>query len=158
MKTWVPSVFADKLTSASRDTLSTHTSPSQSPGSVHGSRRGSIGSVSSVSSVLDEKEDERIRCCGHCKDTLLRKEQQMDEREHTPAITRLYEVTMPPCLWSAGVALICIHSCCGPLRSCRAALGCGSSPVPPVLIPWRVARQGLERSPLWTRQELEAWR
>ncbi|XP_003463229.1 rabenosyn-5 isoform X1 [Cavia porcellus] len=83
--------LANKLTSASRDTLSTHTSPSQSPGSVHGSRRGSIGSVSSVSSVLDEKEDERIRCCGHCKDTLLRKEQQMDEREHTPAITRLYE-------------------------------------------------------------------
>ncbi|XP_005387133.1 PREDICTED: rabenosyn-5 isoform X2 [Chinchilla lanigera] len=83
--------LANKLTSASRDALSTHTSPSQSPGSVHGSRRGSIGSVSSVSSVLDEKEDERIRCCGHCKDTLLRKEQQMDEREHTPAITKLYE-------------------------------------------------------------------
>ncbi|XP_004645692.1 rabenosyn-5 [Octodon degus] len=83
--------LANKLTSASRDALSTHTSPSQSPGSVHGSRRGSIGSVSSVSSMLDEKEDERIRCCGHCKDTLLRREQQMDEREHTPAITRLYE-------------------------------------------------------------------
>ncbi|EHA98693.1 Rabenosyn-5 [Heterocephalus glaber] len=90
-ESWVPSVFADKLTSASRDALSTHTSPNQSPGSVHGSRRGSIGSVSSMSSVLDEKENERIRCCRHCKDTLLRREQQMDEREHTPAITRLYE-------------------------------------------------------------------
>lgn len=84
-------LLANKLTSASRDALSTHTSPSQSPGSVHGSRRGSIGSVSSMSSVLDEKEDERIRCCRHCKDTLLRREQQMDEREHTPAITKLYE-------------------------------------------------------------------
>ncbi|XP_012923186.2 rabenosyn-5 isoform X2 [Heterocephalus glaber] len=84
-------LLANKLTSASRDALSTHTSPNQSPGSVHGSRRGSIGSVSSMSSVLDEKENERIRCCRHCKDTLLRREQQMDEREHTPAITRLYE-------------------------------------------------------------------
>ncbi|XP_058534570.1 rabenosyn-5 isoform X1 [Ochotona princeps] len=83
--------FANKLTSASKDSLSTHTSPNQSPNSVHGSRRGSISSVSSVSSVLDEKDDERIRCCVHCKDTLLKREQQMDEKERTPEIAKLYE-------------------------------------------------------------------
>lgn len=83
--------LANKLTSASKDSLSTHTSPSQSPNSVHGSRRGSISSMSSVSSVLDEKDDERIRCCTHCKDTLLKREQQMDEKEHTPDIVKLYE-------------------------------------------------------------------
>lgn len=85
--------FTDKLTSASKDSLSTLTSPSQSPNSVHGSRRGSISSMSSVSSVLDEKDDDRIRCCTHCKDTLLKREQQIDEKEHTPDIVKLYEVT-----------------------------------------------------------------
>lgn len=83
--------LANKLTNASKDALSTHTSPSQSPNSVHGSRRGSISSMSSVSSVLDEKDDDRIRCCTHCKDTLLKREQQIDEREHTPDIVKLYE-------------------------------------------------------------------
>ncbi|XP_006868734.1 PREDICTED: rabenosyn-5 [Chrysochloris asiatica] len=83
--------LANKLTSASKDSLSTLSSPSQSPNSVHGSRRGSINSVSSVSSVLEEKEDDRIRCCMHCKDTLLKREQQIDEREHSPDIVRLYE-------------------------------------------------------------------
>lgn len=91
--------FPDKLTSASKDSLSAHTSPSQSPNSVHGSRRGSISSVSSVSSVLDEKDDDRIRCCTHCKDTLLKKEQQIDEKEHTPDIVKLYEVIRVPS-WS----------------------------------------------------------
>ncbi|XP_057562036.1 rabenosyn-5 isoform X1 [Hippopotamus amphibius kiboko] len=83
--------LANKLTTASKDSLSAHTSPSQSPNSVHGSRRGSISSMSSVSSVLDEKDDDRIRCCTHCKDTLLRREQQIDEKEHTPDIVKLYE-------------------------------------------------------------------
>ncbi|XP_011355714.1 rabenosyn-5 [Pteropus vampyrus] len=83
--------LANKLTSASKDSLSTHTSPSQSPNSVHGSRRGSISSMSSVSSVLDERDDDRIRCCTHCKDTLLKREQQIDEKEHTPDIVKLYE-------------------------------------------------------------------
>uniref|UniRef100_A0A8C6G1Y7 Rabenosyn, RAB effector n=1 Tax=Moschus moschiferus TaxID=68415 RepID=A0A8C6G1Y7_MOSMO len=83
--------LANKLTSASKDSLSAHTSPSQSPNSVHGSRRGSISSLSSVSSVLDEKDDDRIRCCTHCKDTLLKREQQIDEKEHTPDIVKLYE-------------------------------------------------------------------
>lgn len=83
--------LANKLTSASKDSLSTHTSPNLSPNSVHGSRRGSISSMSSVSSVLDEKDDDRIRCCIHCKDKLLKREQLMDEKEHTPDIVKLYE-------------------------------------------------------------------
>ncbi|NXV80410.1 RBNS5 protein, partial [Atlantisia rogersi] len=83
--------LASKLTSASRESLGSHTSPNSSPNSVHGSRRGSISSISSVSSVLDEKDDDRIRCCRHCKDTLLKREQQIDEKEFTPEIVKLYE-------------------------------------------------------------------
>ncbi|XP_075618663.1 rabenosyn-5 [Balearica regulorum gibbericeps] len=83
--------LASKLTSASREALGSHTSPNSSPNSVHGSRRGSISSISSVSSVLDEKDDDRIRCCRHCKDTLLKREQQIDEKEYTPEIVKLYE-------------------------------------------------------------------
>ncbi|NXH18165.1 RBNS5 protein, partial [Bucco capensis] len=83
--------LASKLTSASREALGSQPSPTSSPSSVHGSRRGSVSSVSSVSSVLDEREDERIRCCQHCKDTLLKREQQIDEKEHTPQIVKLYE-------------------------------------------------------------------
>ncbi|NWX24088.1 RBNS5 protein, partial [Aegotheles bennettii] len=83
--------LASKLTSASKEALGSHTSPNSSPNSVHGSRRGSISSISSVSSVLDEKDDERIRCCQHCKDTLVKREQQIDEKEHTPEIVKLYE-------------------------------------------------------------------
>uniref|UniRef100_A0A8C8S8L3 Rabenosyn, RAB effector n=1 Tax=Pelusios castaneus TaxID=367368 RepID=A0A8C8S8L3_9SAUR len=83
--------LASKLTSASKEILASHTSPNSSPNSIPSSRRGSISSVSSMSSVLDEKDDDRIRCCGHCKDTLLKREQQIDEREFTPDIVKLYE-------------------------------------------------------------------
>ncbi|KAM6325465.1 rabenosyn-5 [Podargus strigoides] len=83
--------LASKLTSASKEASGSHTSPNSSPNSVHGSRRGSISSISSVSSVLDEKDDDRIRCCQHCKDTLLKREQQIDEKEYTPEIVKLYE-------------------------------------------------------------------
>ncbi|NXT26100.1 RBNS5 protein, partial [Syrrhaptes paradoxus] len=83
--------LASKLTTASKEALGSHTSPNSSPNSVHGSRRGSISSISSVSSVLDEKDDDRIRCCRHCKDTLLKREQQIDEKEYTPEIVKLYE-------------------------------------------------------------------
>ncbi|XP_027495943.1 rabenosyn-5 isoform X3 [Corapipo altera] len=83
--------LASKLTSASKEALGSQSSPSSSPNSVHGSRRGSISSISSVSSVLDEKDDDRIRCCRHCKDTLLKREQQIDEKEYTPEIVKLYE-------------------------------------------------------------------
>ncbi|XP_026578721.1 rabenosyn-5 [Pseudonaja textilis] len=83
--------FASKLTTASKEVLASHTSPSCSPNSIQGSRRGSISSISSVSSVLDEKDDDRIRCCRHCKDTLLKREQQIDEKEYIPDIVKLYE-------------------------------------------------------------------
>ncbi|NXI44080.1 RBNS5 protein, partial [Galbula dea] len=83
--------LASKLTSASKEALGSHTSPNSSPNNVHGSRRGSISSINSVSSVLDEKDDDRIRCCRHCKDTLLKREQQIDEKEYAPEIVKLYE-------------------------------------------------------------------
>ncbi|KAM5148192.1 rabenosyn-5 isoform 1-T2 [Mantella aurantiaca] len=84
--------FANKLTSASKHSASSHGSPNLSPNaSAQTSRRGSISSLSSVSSVLEEKDDDKIRCCQHCKDTLLKRETQMDEKEHTPEIVRLYQ-------------------------------------------------------------------
>ncbi|XP_075688540.1 rabenosyn-5 [Rhinoderma darwinii] len=84
--------FANKLTSASKHSVSTHGSPNLSPNtSAQTSRRGSISSLSSVSSVLDEKDDDKIRCCQHCKDTLLKREMQMDEKDHTPEIVKVYQ-------------------------------------------------------------------
>ncbi|XP_018410727.1 PREDICTED: rabenosyn-5 [Nanorana parkeri] len=84
--------FANKLTSASKHSASSHGSPNLSPNtSAQTSRRGSISSLSSVSSILEEKDDDKIRCCQHCKDTLLKREMQMDEKEHTPEIVRLYQ-------------------------------------------------------------------
>ncbi|XP_064422419.1 rabenosyn-5 [Latimeria chalumnae] len=87
----VPLPLAHKLTSASKEAISSFTSPNQSPGnSVQSSRRGSVNSVSSVSSVLEEKDDDRIRCCGHCKDVLLKRELQIEEKDYTPDIVKLY--------------------------------------------------------------------
>ncbi|XP_073431081.1 rabenosyn-5 [Dendrobates tinctorius] len=84
--------FANKLTSASKHSVSTHGSPNLSPNtSAQTSRRGSISSLSSVSSILEEKDDDKIRCCQHCKDTLLKRETQMDEKEHTPEIVKVYQ-------------------------------------------------------------------
>ncbi|XP_068109136.1 rabenosyn-5 isoform X2 [Hyperolius riggenbachi] len=84
--------FANKLTNASKHSASSHSSPNLSPNtSAHTSRRGSISSLSSVSSVLEEKDDDKVRCCHHCKDTLLKREMQLDEKEHTPEIVRLYQ-------------------------------------------------------------------
>ncbi|XP_069499526.1 rabenosyn-5 [Ambystoma mexicanum] len=84
--------LANKLTNASKQVLAAHSSPNLSPNnSAHTSRRGSISSLSSVSSILDEKDDDRIRCCGHCQSTLLKREQQIDEREFTPDIVKFYQ-------------------------------------------------------------------
>lgn len=84
--------LASKLTSASKHVLSSQTSPNLSPNnSGRTSRRGSINSLSSVSSILDEKDDDRIRCCRHCQGTLLKREEQIDEREYTPEIVKFYQ-------------------------------------------------------------------
>ncbi|XP_072276606.1 rabenosyn-5 [Pyxicephalus adspersus] len=84
--------LANKLTSASKHSASSHGSPNLSPNtSAQTSRRGSISSLSSVSSILEEKDDDKIRCCMHCRDTLYKREMQMDEKEYTPEIVRLYE-------------------------------------------------------------------
>uniref|UniRef100_A0A4W5LHD3 Rabenosyn, RAB effector n=1 Tax=Hucho hucho TaxID=62062 RepID=A0A4W5LHD3_9TELE len=98
---FVPLPLAYKLTSGTREALSVPGSPgqSQSPptggggGSVSGmgSRRGSISSLSSVTSMLEDKDDERIRCCRHCMDTLMSRQQKLEEKDHMPDIVKLYE-------------------------------------------------------------------
>lgn len=57
-----------------------------------GPRRGSISSLSSVTSMLEEKDDEKIRCCNHCMDKLLKRQQKLEEKDHVPDVVKLYEV------------------------------------------------------------------
>lgn len=92
-------MFTEKLISGTREALCVTGSPghSQSPpaggsSSGMGSRRGSISSLSSVTSMLEEKDDEKIRCCHHCMDTLLKRQQKLEEKDHVPDIVKLYEV------------------------------------------------------------------
>lgn len=89
----------EKLINGTREALCVQGSPgqSQSPpagggSSGMGSRRGSISSLSSVTSMLEEKDDEKIRCCHHCMDTLLKRQQKLEEKDHMPDIVKLYEV------------------------------------------------------------------
>lgn len=95
---FVPLPLAQKLTNGTREALCVPGSPgqSQSPpagggSSGMGSRRGSISSLSSVTSMLEEKDDEKIRCCHHCMDTLLKRQQKLEEKDHVPDIVKLYE-------------------------------------------------------------------
>ena len=50
--------------------------------------------------MLEEKDDDRIRCCHHCMDTLLKRQQKLEEKDNVPDIVKLYEVTrtagLPP--------------------------------------------------------------
>lgn len=94
--------WAEKLTNGTREALCVPGSPSQSQSppsggssSGMGSRRGSISSLSSVTSMLEEKDDEKIRCCHHCMDTLLKRQQKLEEKDHVPDIVKLYEVGFP---------------------------------------------------------------
>ncbi|XP_034446529.1 rabenosyn-5 [Hippoglossus hippoglossus] len=95
---FVPLPLAQKLINGTREALCVHGSPghSQSPpagggSSSMGSRRGSISSLSSVTSMLEEKDDEKIRCCHHCMDTLMKIQQKLEEKDHMPDIVKLYE-------------------------------------------------------------------
>nr|XP_057908612.1 rabenosyn-5 [Doryrhamphus excisus] len=94
---FVPLPLAQRLISGTHEALSVPggRSHSQSPptgtSSGMGSRRGSISSLSSVTSMLEEKDDERIRCCHHCMDMLLKRQQKLEEKEFVPDIVKLYE-------------------------------------------------------------------
>ncbi|MCI4381083.1 hypothetical protein PGIGA_G00247610 [Pangasianodon gigas] len=95
---FVPLPLAYKLTSGTREALCVPGSPRQgaSPGGggptvQQTARRGSITSLSSVSSVLEEKDEDRIRCCRHCMDALLRYQHKLEEKDHVPDIVKLYE-------------------------------------------------------------------
>lgn len=93
-------LFTEKLISGTREALCVPGSPNQSQSTTvggggssgMGSRRGSISSLSSVTSMLEEKDDEKIRCCHHCMDTLLKRQQKLEEKDHVPDIVKLYEV------------------------------------------------------------------
>nr|XP_015823879.2 rabenosyn-5 isoform X1 [Nothobranchius furzeri] len=90
---FVPLPLAQKLINGTREALCVPGSPSQTqyqPAGM-GSRRGSISSLSSVASILEEKDDEKIRCCHHCMDTLLKRQQKLDEKDHVPDVVKLYE-------------------------------------------------------------------
>ncbi|XP_019744004.1 rabenosyn-5 [Hippocampus comes] len=84
--------LAQKLISGTREALSVPGGRGQcrSPGAA-GSRRGSLSSLSSVTSVLDDKDDDKIRCCCHCTETLLKRERKMDEKDFVPDIVKLYQ-------------------------------------------------------------------
>lgn len=95
---FIPLPMAQKLINGTRDALCVSGSPSQSQSppagggsSGMGSRRGSITSLSSVASILEEKDDEKIRCCHHCMDTLLKRQQKLEEKDHVPDIVKLYD-------------------------------------------------------------------
>lgn len=96
---FVPLPLAQKLISGTREALCVPGSPNQSQSTTvggggssgMGSRRGSISSLSSVTSMLEEKDDEKIRCCHHCMDTLLKRQQKLEEKDHVPDIVKLYE-------------------------------------------------------------------
>ncbi|KAF1390313.1 hypothetical protein PFLUV_G00056770 [Perca fluviatilis] len=95
---FIPLPLAQKLIIGTREALCVPGSPiqSQSPptgggSSGMGSRRGSISSLSSVTSMLEEKDDEKIRCCHHCMDTLLKIQQKLEEKDHMPDVVKLYE-------------------------------------------------------------------
>ncbi|XP_067269057.1 rabenosyn-5 [Pseudorasbora parva] len=92
---FLPLTLAYKLTSGAREAL---WAPGQggSPGSSgpvmqQTLRRGSISSISSVTSVLEEKDEDRVRCCHHCMDALLRHQRKLEEKDHMPDIVKLYE-------------------------------------------------------------------
>lgn len=96
---FIPLPLTQKLICGTRGALCVPGSPGQSHspsaggsgGGGMGSRRGSISSLSSVTSMLEEKDDEKIRCCHHCMDTLLKRQQKLEEKDHMPDIVKLYE-------------------------------------------------------------------
>ncbi|KAF3697052.1 Rabenosyn-5 [Channa argus] len=95
---FVPLPLAQKLINGTREALcvpgspiQSHSQPAGSGSSGMGSRRGSISSLSSVTSMLEEKDDEKIRCCHHCMDTLLKRQQKLEEKDNVPDVVKLYE-------------------------------------------------------------------
>ncbi|XP_077570352.1 rabenosyn-5 [Stigmatopora nigra] len=89
---FVPLPLAQKLINSTREALSLAGShfQSQSPSGA-GSRRGSVSSLNSVTSVMDDKDDEKIRCCRHCTDTLRKKQHKLEDKDYVPDIVKLYE-------------------------------------------------------------------
>ncbi|XP_077427391.1 rabenosyn-5 isoform X2 [Vanacampus margaritifer] len=91
---FVPLPLAQKLTNGTREALSVPgggRSQWPSPGGGMGSRRGSVSSLSSVTSMLDDKDEDKIRCCAHCMDTLLKRQHKLEQKDFVPDIVKLYQ-------------------------------------------------------------------
>ncbi|XP_067883139.1 rabenosyn-5-like, partial [Heterodontus francisci] len=83
--------FAHKLTRAVRASMAaggTSCGPDRAVGSFESRRRLS---VTSVASLLEEKDDDRIMSCQHCKGILEQRERRLDEKDNSPVITQFYE-------------------------------------------------------------------
>lgn len=59
--------------------------------------------------MLEEKDDEKIRCCHHCMDTLLKRQQKLEEKDHVPDIVKLYEVKRTPAVSAPLFFYFCFH-------------------------------------------------
>ncbi|GCC42993.1 hypothetical protein chiPu_0027069, partial [Chiloscyllium punctatum] len=57
-----------------------------------GLESGRRQSVSSIGSLLEDRDDDGILSCQHCKGILEQQERRLDERESSPVITQLYTV------------------------------------------------------------------
>lgn len=60
--------------------------------------------------MLEEKDDERIRCCQHCMDKLLKRQQKLEEKDNVPDIVKLYEVKRSGALPKVCYILPVMHS------------------------------------------------
>ncbi|XP_078064302.1 rabenosyn-5-like [Mustelus asterias] len=83
-------LFAQKLTKAVRASVTAGGNsggPDRGAGTLESGRRLS---VSSVSSLLEEKDDDRIMTCQHCKGILEQRERRLEEKESSPVILQLY--------------------------------------------------------------------
>ncbi|XP_077369296.1 rabenosyn-5 [Festucalex cinctus] len=91
---FVPLPLAHKLINGTREALSVPgggRTQWPSPGRGMGSRRGSVSSLSSVTSLLDDKDEDKIRCCAHCMDTLLKRQHKLEQKDFVPDIVKLYQ-------------------------------------------------------------------
>ncbi|XP_062890860.1 rabenosyn-5 [Mobula hypostoma] len=83
--------FAQKLTSAVRASVTAGSAPVGSERMPSGGESSRRSSVSSVGSLLEDSEDDRIVSCGHCCSILERQERRLEERESSPVICQLYQ-------------------------------------------------------------------
>lgn len=95
--------------------------------------------------MLEEKDDEKIRCCHHCMDKLLKIQQKLEEKDHVPDIVKLYEVKRAGIQVFRILPVIHFHlssevSCCS-LKPCLPVRGWGCA--------WRRWMKRLQSTSEW---------